>query len=143
MAVLGHFPRHVTADAAYDARSRLPDLAYRNGIGAISLNQHGHPDGPRDRDWARLICFSLSIDYAHCIKWLVDSVYPHAEDVRIVQDNLNTHTAALYEAFEPVEARRILQRVEFHHTPKHGSWLNMAQIEMSIFAPSITIWTDH
>jgi hypothetical protein len=63
--------------------------------------------------------------------------------VRIVQDNLKTHTAALYEAFEPVEARRILQSVEFHHTPKHGSWLNMAQIEMSIFAPSITIWTDH
>src|SRR6266581_2767270 len=75
------------------------------------------------------------IDYAHCIQWLVDSVYPHAEYVRIVQDNLNTHTAAaLYEAFEPAEARRILQRVEFHYTPKHGSWLNMAEIEISIFA---------
>ena len=75
------------------------------------------------------------IDYAHCIHWLVDQVYPHAEYVRIVQDNLNTHTpAALYEAFEPAEARRILQRVEFHSTPKHGSWLNMAEIEISIFA---------
>jgi len=75
------------------------------------------------------------IDYAHCIHWLVDQVYPHAEYVRIVQDNLNTHTpAALYEAFEPAEARRILQRVEFHYTPKHGSWLNMAEIEISIFA---------
>ena len=75
------------------------------------------------------------IDYAHCIQWLVDVVYPHAEYVRIVQDNLNTHTAAaLYEAFEPAEARRILQRVEFHYTPKHGSWLNMAEIEISIFA---------
>ena len=75
------------------------------------------------------------IDYAHCIKWLVNSVYPHAEYVRIVQDNLNTHTAAaLYEAFEPAEARRILQRVEFHFTPKHGSWLNMAEIEIAIFA---------
>ena len=73
------------------------------------------------------------IDYAHCIQWLVDSVYPHAEYVRIVQDNLNTHTAAaLYEAFEPAEARRILQRVEFHYTPKHGSWLNMAETELSI-----------
>jgi hypothetical protein len=75
------------------------------------------------------------IDYAHCIQWLVETVYPHADYVRIVQDNLNTHTAAaLYEAFEPAEARRILQRVEFHYTPKHGSWLNMAEIEISIFA---------
>lgn len=53
----------------------------------------------------------------------------------LVQDNLNTHTAAaLYEAFDPAEARRILQRVEFHYTLKHGSWLNMAEIEISIFA---------
>ena len=75
------------------------------------------------------------IDYAHCIQWLVDEAYPHAEYLRIVQDNLNTHTAAaLYEAFSPAEARRILQRVEFHYTPKHGSWLNMAEIEISIFA---------
>jgi len=73
------------------------------------------------------------IDYAHCIQWLVDTVYPHAECIRIVQDN--THTAAaLYEAFEPAEARRILRHVEFHSTPKHGSWLNMAEIEISIFA---------
>ena len=75
------------------------------------------------------------IDYAHCIRWLVDQVYPQAECVCIVQDNLNTHTAAaLYEAFPAPEARRILQRVEFHYTPKHGSWLNMAEIEISIFA---------
>ena len=75
------------------------------------------------------------IDYAHCIRWLVDQVYPQADYVRIVQDNLNTHTAAaLYEAFPAPEARRILQRVEFHYTPKHGSWLNMAEIEISIFA---------
>jgi hypothetical protein len=75
------------------------------------------------------------LDYAHCIQWLVDSVYPHAEYVRIVQDNLNTHTAAaLYEAFPAAETRCILQRVEFHYTPKHGSWLNMAEIEISIFA---------
>jgi hypothetical protein len=74
------------------------------------------------------------MDYAQCIRWLVNEVYPHAEYIRIVQDNLNTHTpAALYEAFEPAEARRILQRVEFHYTPKHGSWLNMAEIEIGIF----------
>jgi DDE superfamily endonuclease len=75
------------------------------------------------------------IDYAHCIRWLVEQVYPQAHCVHIVQDNLNTHTAAaLYEAFPAPEARRILQRVQFHYTPKHGSWLNMAEIEISIFA---------
>ncbi len=75
------------------------------------------------------------LDYAQCIRWLVDQVYPHAEYIRVVQDNLNTHTpGALYEAFEPAEARRILQRLEFHYTPKHGSWLNMAEIEIAIFA---------
>jgi hypothetical protein len=75
------------------------------------------------------------MDYAQCLRWLVDTVYPHAEYIRLVQDNLNTHTAAaLYEAFEPAVARRILQRFEFHYTPKHGSWLNMAEIEIGIFA---------
>src|SRR5579883_1903877 len=72
-------------------------------------------------------------DYAKVVRWLVDEVYPHAEYIRLVQDNLNTHTsAALYETFPPSEARRILQRVEFHSTPKHGSWLNMAEIEIAI-----------
>ena len=67
------------------------------------------------------------------MRWLVDEVYPQAEYIRLVQDNLNTHTpAALYEAFPPAEARRILQRLEFHYTPKHGSWLNMAEIEIAI-----------
>jgi len=73
------------------------------------------------------------IDYAHCMKDLVDVYFPDAELVRVVQDNLSTHKpAALYEAFEPVEARRILERLEFHFTPKHGSWLNMAEIELNV-----------
>jgi hypothetical protein len=72
-------------------------------------------------------------DYARVVRFLVDEVYPHAEYIRLVQDNLNTHTsAALYETFPPGEARRILQRLEFHYTPKHGSWLNMAEIEIAI-----------
>jgi hypothetical protein len=72
-------------------------------------------------------------DYAHVVRWLVDEVYPQAEYIRLVQDNLNTHTpAALYETFPPAEAHRILQRLEFHYTPKHGSWLNMAEIEIAI-----------
>lgn len=63
----------------------------------------------------------------------MDEAYPHAEYIRLVQDNLNTHTpASLYETFSPAEARRILQRLEFHYTPKHGSWLNMAEIEIAI-----------
>lgn len=76
-----------------------------------------------------------AVDFAHQIKWLVDRVYPHAEVVCVVLDNLNTHNiASLYKAFEPSEARRIATRIEFHHTPKHGSWLDMAEIEFSVFA---------
>jgi hypothetical protein len=72
-------------------------------------------------------------DYAQVVRWLVDQVYPQAEYIRLVQDNLNTHTpASLYETFPPAEARRILQRLEYHYTPKHGSWLNMAEIEIAI-----------
>jgi DDE superfamily endonuclease len=73
------------------------------------------------------------VDFAHQMKWLVDERYPEAEVIRIVLDNLNTHKiASLYEAFEPAEARRIAKKLEFHPTPKHGSWLNMAEIELSI-----------
>jgi DDE superfamily endonuclease len=64
---------------------------------------------------------------------LVDVYFPTATKIRVVSDNLNTHEAgSLYEAFPPEEARRILDRLEFHHTPKHGSWLNMAEIELSV-----------
>jgi hypothetical protein len=74
-------------------------------------------------------------DFAHQMKWLVDEKYPEAEVIRIVMDNLNTHKAAsLYEAFEPGEARRNLRKLEFHFTPKHGSWLNMAEIELSVLS---------
>jgi uncharacterized small protein (DUF1192 family) len=73
------------------------------------------------------------IDFAHCLKELVDLHFPGAQVIRIVLDNLSTHKlAALYEAFEPAEARRILERLEFHFTPKHGSWLNMAEIELNV-----------
>jgi transposase len=74
-------------------------------------------------------------DWAECMRDLVDVHFPHAEKVVIVQDNLNTHTpAALYAAFEPAEAKRIWDRLEFHYTPKHGSWLNMAEIELSVLS---------
>lgn len=78
------------------------------------------------------------VDFAHCMKDLVDIHFPHAERIRVVLDNLNTHTAgALYEAFAPEEARRILRKLEFHYTPKHGSWLNMAEIEISILSRQV------
>jgi uncharacterized small protein (DUF1192 family) len=74
-------------------------------------------------------------DFAYQMRWLVDEAYLEAEVVRLVLDNLNTHRpASLYETFEPAEARRILKRLEFHYTPKHGSWLNMAEIELSVFS---------
>ncbi len=75
------------------------------------------------------------IDWAHCIRELVDVHYPDAEKIVLVLDNLNTHTpASLYEAFPPAEARRITERLEIHYTPKHGSWLNMAEIELSVLS---------
>ncbi len=74
-----------------------------------------------------------SIDFAECMRDLVDQHYPSAEVIRVVLDNLSTHSqAALYEAFDPEEARRILRRLEFHHTPKHASWLNMVEIEIGV-----------
>ena len=72
-------------------------------------------------------------DYAHCMREVVDVHCPDAERVRVVQDNLSTHSAgALYQAFPPAEARRILRRLEFHYTPKHASWLNMVEIEIGV-----------
>ena len=76
-----------------------------------------------------------AIDYAHLLKDVVDLHYPKALLITVVQDNLNTHSpASLYKAFEPQEARRILNCLEFCYTPKHGSWLNMAEIELSVLA---------
>ena len=73
------------------------------------------------------------IDFAECIQELLDVHYPEATKVRLVMDNLNTHSgASLYEAFPPSEARRLLDRLEIHATPKHGSWLDMAETEISI-----------
>ena len=74
-------------------------------------------------------------DWARVVKQLVDEDYPHKERIVLVMDNLNTHhPASLYEAFEPAEARRIAERLEIHYTPKHGSWLDMAEIEIGVMA---------
>lgn len=74
-------------------------------------------------------------DFARQMQWLVDVAYPEAELIRVVLDNLNTHKpASLYETFSPAEARRILKRLAFHYTPKHGSWLNAAEIELGVLS---------
>ena len=76
-------------------------------------------------------------DFAHQMRWLVDEAYPGVPVIRLVLDNLNTHRgASLYETFPASETRRIAQRLEFHYTPKHGSWLNMAEMEFSVLARS-------
>jgi hypothetical protein len=73
-------------------------------------------------------------DYARQLQWLADVRYPHAQKIRLVQDNLNTHRLAnLYLVFPPAEAHRLAQRFELHFTPTHGSWLNMAEIEIGVF----------
>ena len=74
-------------------------------------------------------------DFALCMKELVDIHFPQAKIIRVVLDNLNTHTPwALYERFSPETAKRVVERLEFHYTPKHGSWLNVAEIELSVLA---------
>jgi DDE superfamily endonuclease len=75
------------------------------------------------------------VDFAQVIRELVDEQYPRAERIVVVMDNLNTHKlSSLYEAFAPAEARRLIERLEVHHTPKHGSWLNMAETELSVLS---------
>ena len=74
-------------------------------------------------------------DFAEVIRELCDELYPHAEKIVLVMDNLNTHTiASLYHTFAPEEARRLARKLEIHYTPKHGSWLNMAEIELSVLS---------
>lgn len=76
-----------------------------------------------------------ALDYALVVKWLCDEVHPDAERIVLVQDNLNTHGShSLYEAFAPAQARRLAERIEWHYTPKHGSWLNMAELELSVLS---------
>ena len=80
-------------------------------------------------------------DWARQIKSMLDERYPEATKVRLIMDNLNTHNiASLYEAFEPQEAHRLASRLEIHHTPKHGSWLNIAEIELSVLKGQCLDW---
>jgi len=76
-----------------------------------------------------------AIDYAHALKHVADEMFPRAEKIVLVQDNLNTHKpASLYQAFAPKEARRLAERFEWHYTPKHGSWLDLAESELAFLS---------
>jgi len=87
------------------------------------------------RGWRHVIVSErrTRLDYAHCMRELLEVHYPRASKIRLVQDNLNTHDGtSIYEAFRPEKARQLLNRIEWHYTPKHGSWLNMAETEIRI-----------
>ena len=113
-------------------RSARIDYEYRrNGTANLFVFVDAH------RAWrhVKVTDQRTNIDFAHCMRDLVDVHYPKAERIRVVLDNLSTHRAKnLYEAFPPEEARRILRRLEFHYTPTHASWLNMVEIEISVLA---------
>ena len=110
-------------------RARFDYEYVRNGTANVFMFVDAH------RPWrhAKVTDRRTSRDFAECMRDLVDVHYPKAERIRVVMDNLSTHTpAALYESFAPAEARRLLRRLEFHYTPKHASWLNMVEIEIGV-----------
>jgi hypothetical protein len=117
---------------ARPGRPARVDYEYRRN-GTANLFMRVDPE----RGWRRVSVTDRRTkrDFAREMQTLVDEDYPDADVIRLVSDNLNTHTpAALYEAFPPAEARRIARKLEFHHTPKHGSWLNQAEIELSVLS---------
>lgn len=116
--------------AAKPGKSARQDYEYvRNGTANVFMFVDAH------RPWrhAKVTDRRANRDFAECMRDLVDEHYANADCIRVVLDNLSTHKpAALYEAFAPDEARRILRRLEFHYTPKHASWLNMVEIEIGV-----------
>ena len=101
----------------------------RNGVATLFM-MVAPLDGWRE---VRVTGGKTRMDYAHILQWLAEEKYKQAEKIVLVQDNLNTHhPCSLYEAFAPEKARALLERFEFHYTPRHGSWLNMAEIELSV-----------
>ena len=118
--------------AAAPGRPAREDYEYeRNGVAAIFCAVAPHLGWRRIEERER----KTRVDYAHFLRALCEVHFPHAEKIVLVQDNLNTHSpASLYEAFAPAEAARLRARFEFHCTPKHGSWLNIAEIELSALA---------
>ena len=107
----------------------MDDEYVRNGVASIFMEVE--PLGGKRT--VKITERRTQIDWAHFIREMLEERYPEAEKVVLVMDNLNTHCiASLYQAFPPQEARRLAQRLEIHYTPKHGSWLNIAEIELSV-----------
>lgn len=128
-------PRQLIGEARVPVRAepgkpRRSDYEYvRNGTANVFM----FVDVNRPWRHAKVTDQRTCIDFAECMRDLVDDHYPQAERIRVVLDNLSAHSAAaLYQAFEPAEARRLLGRIEFHFTPKHASWLNMVEIEIGV-----------
>ena len=117
---------------AQPGRLRRKDSEYkRNGTANIFMMF----EPLKAKRHVRVTDHSKRVDFAQCVRLLVDVIYPYAEKIVLVMDNLNTHNiASLYEAFEPAEARRLAKKLEIHYTPKHGSWLDMAEMELSVLA---------
>jgi transposase len=121
-----------SALAIAPGRTRREDYEYERG-GVANVFMFMEP--LTGRRWVEITEQRTKVDWAHQIEELVDERYPQAERIVLVMDNLNTHSpASLYEAFDPERARRLAQKLEIHYTPKHGSWLNMAEIELSVLS---------
>jgi transposase len=113
-------------------RSRREDYEYERG-GVANVFMFTEPLA--GRRWVDITEHRTKVDWAQQIGELVEERYPEAERIVLVMDNLNTHSpASLYEAFDPERARRLCEKLEIHYTPKHGSWLNMAEIELSVLS---------
>ena len=113
-------------------RPARADFEYERG-GVVNIFLFCEP--LRGTRWADVTARRTRMDWAHQIRHLVDVRYPNATRIVLVMDNLNTLSpASLYDAFPPAEAKRLVDKLEIHHTPKHGSWLNMAEIELSVLA---------
>jgi hypothetical protein len=120
---------HAPIPAAPGRPARMDHEYVRNGVAQIFLEVEPLA-GQRHVNVTER---RTAVDWALWIKSMLDERYPDAIKVRLVLDNLNTHApASFYQAFEPQEARRLVERLEFHYTPKHGSWLNVAEIELSV-----------
>jgi len=115
---------------AKPGRNQRMDYEYERN-GTANLFMRFEPLAGRRR--VKVTDQRTKVDFAHAVRDMVDQDYPEAEAIVLVMDNLNTHKpASLYEAFEPAEARRLIEKLEIHYTPKHGSWLNMAETELSV-----------
>lgn len=122
--------RHISVNEP--GQVKLVDYEYRR-CGVVNLFMMFEPLATKR--FVKVTDTRTRVDFAHCIKELVDTHYPYAEKILLVMDNLNTHSiASLYQAFPPTEARRLAEKLEIHHTPKHASWLNMAEIEIRVLA---------